>query len=388
MEFFLQSLDNHRIFNFNNVTASNTPGEFFNLLKQGLTCSKVAYISTLYFGETEITNELISLIEIRNKTGKRTVVFLDAARGMTKHIKRMIFKHNLYENFYFKQMNFTFLPGRLSEFLSVFHSKLILFDDIVVFTGANITDDYFTTRIDRYYSINDPSLANNLIEEFFFPLMKQSKRDGYNIIPKNTQKIVLNDYKKIDNQSPKVIQYDETSEFNILEALAKQGFKEFYISTAYLNFPDKYINLLKNLTVKIFVSAPETNKFNNYGLFCNTVTEIYKYSSLKTALRLPKAQIYEFKKEGYTIHTKGLWAFSDSLSVTIVGSSNFNRRSFERDSELNFLLVSNKKEHIDIFRKEVSFMSDNSNLATLKDLSCRHYSLFIMIIYFVINKFL
>lgn len=54
-----------------------------------------------------------------------------------------------------------FLPPRWNETLSVYHIKCYLFDDNVVISGANLSNDYFTTRIDRYVLFeNCPNLAS------------------------------------------------------------------------------------------------------------------------------------------------------------------------------------------------------------------------------------
>lgn len=42
------------------------------------------------------------------------------------------------------------LPGVLSEVRGVQHAKLAIFDDDVLLTGANLSDEYFTNRQDRY----------------------------------------------------------------------------------------------------------------------------------------------------------------------------------------------------------------------------------------------
>ena len=43
-----------------------------------------------------------------------------------------------------------FLPPRWNEILSVYHIKSYIFDNNMIISGANLSNDYFTTRIDRY----------------------------------------------------------------------------------------------------------------------------------------------------------------------------------------------------------------------------------------------
>jgi len=43
--------------------------------------------------------------------------------------------------------------------------KFYVFDNDIIITGANLSEDYFTTRQDRYYVVkNAPDLANYLMD--------------------------------------------------------------------------------------------------------------------------------------------------------------------------------------------------------------------------------
>eukprot|EP01036_Dinobryon_divergens_P041585 gene41585-55130_t len=42
------------------------------------------------------------------------------------------------------------LPSPLNEILGVYHCKYLVFDTDVILTGANISDEYFRNRQDRY----------------------------------------------------------------------------------------------------------------------------------------------------------------------------------------------------------------------------------------------
>ena len=45
---------------------------------------------------------------------------------------------------------YNYLPVQLREVLGVYHVKFLQFDDVVLLTGANLSNEYFTTRVDRY----------------------------------------------------------------------------------------------------------------------------------------------------------------------------------------------------------------------------------------------
>lgn len=422
MKKLLKSLDDFNILTLGELKRLTTPEEFFEVLKDGFINSNEAYISTMYFGEDEQSNELIRLIDKRNREGKRTIIICDKARGMTEHIKGMIRKYKLYDNFYFKMLNYSFLPDKLSEILSVFHSKIILFDEKAILTGANINGSYFNVRLDRYYSTTNVELVNLIIGSIFIPVIQGDNCvGGFNIVKgdlgslyssiyvnkrslkeKNVFgraiKALLEEHNNpinvIDmlddadiNTDPKMLVYDETSEYYVLEALVNRGFNVIYISTAYLNLPYRYIELLRKTNVKIIVNDPETNIFTEYGGYGSYVTEMYKYTNFRTALNLPNAEIYEYRRDGYTMHMKGIWAFADTVAATMIGSSNLNRRSLERDNELNFLLVSTNPEHVKLFKEEVEDLISTSKLRNLEDLRKRDYSLLIILIFIFFNRF-
>jgi CDP-diacylglycerol--glycerol-3-phosphate 3-phosphatidyltransferase len=56
-----------------------------------------------------------------------------------------------------------------------------------------------------------------------------------------------------------------------------------------------------------------------------------------------RIRLLEYERQGWTWHAKGFWFQPPSTlslpTMTLFGSSNFGRRSFERDLEANVLLV-------------------------------------------------
>ena len=49
----------------------------------------------------------------------------------------------------------SYLPGIFSEISGVLHSKLLIFDNHTMITGANLSHNYFTNRQDRYYIVQE-----------------------------------------------------------------------------------------------------------------------------------------------------------------------------------------------------------------------------------------
>ena len=64
-----------------------------------------------------------------------------------------------------------FLPPRWNEILSVYHIKSYIFDDNMIISGANLSNDYFTTRIDRYVLFENCPELINYYEKFSLPFL-------------------------------------------------------------------------------------------------------------------------------------------------------------------------------------------------------------------------
>lgn len=60
-----------------------------------------------------------------------------------------------------------FLPPRWNEVLSVYHMKSYIFDNNMIISGANLSHDYFTSRIDRYVLFEDCPELIQFYQDFF-----------------------------------------------------------------------------------------------------------------------------------------------------------------------------------------------------------------------------
>ena len=71
-----------------------------------------------------------------------------------------LFNMPLKPNDWFAHFILPRLPPRYNELLTTFHLKAYVFDDTLIMSGANLSNDYFTSRQDRYWVIQNASLAN------------------------------------------------------------------------------------------------------------------------------------------------------------------------------------------------------------------------------------
>lgn len=123
--------------------------------------------------------------------------------------------------------------------------------------------------------------------------------------------------------------------------------------SGYPAFPDFfYQNLFnQNLNMKIIGASPFANSFFDAGFVKGRIPKIYR-ERLKNVKKLfdqnklkdPKLQqkIYEWEKLNWTFHAKHLnMNFGDNgWYLSTIGSSNFSRRSLEKDIECNMFIFS------------------------------------------------
>jgi CDP-diacylglycerol--glycerol-3-phosphate 3-phosphatidyltransferase len=138
---------------------------------------------------------------------------------------------------------------------------------------------------------------------------------------------------------------------SLLKAVAPHDRVNLSISSAYLNFPRSYITGFLNSKARIqFITAsPQANGFFNSKGLSRHVPSVYTYlerrlwKAAKAVGRLDHMRFWEYiRPGGWTFHSKGIWySVSDGLpEMTVIGSSNFGRRSAQRDLESQLVLVS------------------------------------------------
>ena len=139
------------------------------------------------------------------------------------------------------------LPGKFNEIIGVQHTKVFVFDNDVCISGANLSNDYFTQRQDRYILIKDaPKLAN-----YFEGLVDSIASFSFDL-----------DQKVIDNQQKPNLTFNT---LNCDNSHPYQGNVKTFVSfanrklTSFLN-RQKNINTLKFDAQKDqFIEASDSN---------------------------------------------------------------------------------------------------------------------------------
>ncbi|OUM59597.1 hypothetical protein PIROE2DRAFT_46915, partial [Piromyces sp. E2] len=141
--------------------------------------------------------------------------------------------------------------------------------------------------------------------------------------------------------------------------------KNLFITSGYLNFTHEFKKKLGEISTEIDIvcAAPQANSFYKGKGISGAIPAAYTILEKQIHdISLNKdvdMRIHEYVRPGWTYHAKGLWAsYKDPETgellpnVTILGSTNFGRRSMNRDVEAQVLMITdNKKLQKDMARE-------------------------------------
>ncbi|CRG98880.1 phosphatidylglycerophosphate synthase, putative [Plasmodium relictum] len=156
-----------------------SPNEFFNTLNSMFKNSKNRIvISCLYLGIGELEKELVESIKKNvNIKNVKVDILLDKQRGTRPEGKLKessvsvlseLFDYcnniniNLFHNPLLGAILYNILPYRINEAIGVMHMKVFIGDDILLLSGANLSDSYLRNRQDRYFLIENKLLADSV----------------------------------------------------------------------------------------------------------------------------------------------------------------------------------------------------------------------------------
>ena len=117
------------------------------------------------------------------------------------------------------------------------------------------------------------------------------------------------------------------------EILSSNFFSKIKFSSGYLNLPDFLLEIIKKSDYEFnaVTSSPRANSFYKAGFFKKNIPFFYRrYEEilLNTFKIKPNCSLFEFEKEGWSFHSKGMWLYEKGKelpSMTIIGSSNFSK---------------------------------------------------------------
>lgn len=188
------------------ITIIHEPQVFYKTLVEKCENAKSRIIlASLYIGVGKLENKLITSIHDNMKRNEnlKVNILLDFTRGTrgvinSKSILMPLINENdsccvsLYHTPALRGLTKKLAPARWNELFGLQHMKLYLIDDTVIISGANLSNDYFTNRQDRYIMIENKGLANfysnfiGKVQEFSLKVKTNGDvqlHDKWNLIP-------------------------------------------------------------------------------------------------------------------------------------------------------------------------------------------------------------
>ncbi|KAI9807290.1 MAG: CDP-diacylglycerol--glycerol-3-phosphate 3-phosphatidyltransferase [Piccolia ochrophora] len=480
-----------------------TPSEFYEVLKSKIrNAQERIFLSTLYIGREE--HELISTIQeaLRAQPNLKVSILADFLRGTRDAPKatcagllssleeefgservevRMYHTPNL--GLYSKRI----IPSRINEGWGLQHIKLYGVDDEIILSGANLSNDYFTNRQDRYHVFSSKAMTDYfakfhkalstlsyVVHPYSFHIRKfqemlelqdaqqqeqerewereegeeqedseedQAKRrkerekklhkvmetseydhsmdwpltnkatsplhdpEGYIVATTKRLAPLIRPPKKPLPPSPfadtivyplaqltPLLDPDTSTEhpglLSLLTALSSSSFSSsrWLFTAGYFNtHPTITRALLNTASAKgtVVTAAPEANGFYNSAGVSGLLPAAYTLLARRFLRRVDRArcrdqiELKEWRRGtvgepgGWTYHAKGLWVTmpgEEQPSVTLVGSSNYTKRSYKLDLEMNALVVTKNADLKKRLADEQEWLQEHARTVTKKDL--------------------
>ncbi|KAK6391983.1 hypothetical protein LTR65_004107 [Meristemomyces frigidus] len=401
-----------------------SPTEFYETLKAKISkAQRRVYLSTLYIGKTE--HELIDTIRkaLKSNPELKVSILTDALRGTREApgpscaslLASLIrdFGPERVEVRMYHTPNLTgirkaILPKRINEGWGLQHMKLYGVDDEIIMSGANLSDDYFTNRQDRYHVFKSMDIT-----DYFYRVYRTTCDLSYRVLPsdqeasgfvldwpsQNVQPAPLSDPKGYIASATKVLQplvtsfpkaavsekHGDTHVYPLLQLtpllkpdtstelpaltgiLRKLGTPEFagskwMFTAGYFNMTAEVRQLLlasKPASATVVAASPWANGFYGSKGVSGLLPAAYTHLSRRFLDAVAQAglsnriAVKEWRKGtvntpgGWTYHAKGIWITlpgQQNPSISLVGSSNYTKRSYSLDLEANTMIVTSNPD--------------------------------------------
>lgn len=387
------------------------PQAFYNrLLTLCTNATQRISIASLYFGTGHLETQLVHEIKqnIQKNADLKVNILIDYTRGTrgksnqtSKNILQSL--HNgsknivlsLYHTPNLRGMTRRIVPARWNELVGLQHMKVYVADHTVIISGANLSNDYFTNRQDRYIVINDKNLSDfyfkliEKVQEFSLQVTADTKcrlhpnwtaglpyegdRKSFGVRARESiselYSSTTDEMKAAQNQRdskidtwifPLVemgqlgIHHDSIVTRRIFSDAAPES--RLNLTTGYFNLTQTYMNTLaKDCKAKcdILMAHPNANGFQGARGPAGGIPAAYSqisrtfYEKLLALGQEQRVRLFEYERCGWTYHAKGLWYYlpeSYLPDLTLIGSSNFGERSVNRDLESQVCLVTVNEE--------------------------------------------
>ncbi|XP_057341735.1 CDP-diacylglycerol--glycerol-3-phosphate 3-phosphatidyltransferase, mitochondrial isoform X1 [Microplitis mediator] len=419
------------------VKIIHEPAVFYStLLDKCKKAEKRITLASLYLGTGKLEGDLVEAIEksvIASNGQLKVNILLDYMRGSRgqNNSRKMLepllnkqwadnIKVHLYHTPKLRGLLKKFIPNRFNELIGLQHMKVYIFDDSLIISGANLSNDYFMNRQDRYFLIEDckelcdfyneliyqvsnfsfklmpdnstsfdtessphpfespakefVSAAKNRIRKFYFnQLDKRQTEAGNNQVTADTWIFPLIQMGQLG------IYHDNEITLRLLKTAPAGASLQF--ATGYFNLTTEYSNALVRdcqASVQLLTAHPTANGF--YGAkgvaggipAAYTLIEKSFYKYCERMKMNERIKLREYIRSGWTYHAKGLWYTLPNQkkpSFTLIGSSNFGYRSVNRDLETQIAVVTKNDKLKNDLHEEYNRLYKNSHQVNRSSLS-------------------
>ncbi|KAF4548115.1 CDP-diacylglycerol--glycerol-3-phosphate 3-phosphatidyltransferase-like protein [Elsinoe fawcettii] len=421
-----------------------TPLDFYSTLKDKILHAKRSvFLSTLYIGKEE--TDFIDTIRqaLRRNPQLRVSILTDYLRGTRENPQRScatllaeLYKEYpkrveiyMYHTPNLNGLKKQWLPARINEGWGLQHMKLYGFDDEIMLSGANLSDDYFTNRQDRYHLISSGEVTqyfrriyNAVCKLSYGMALKGDQGDEAHLrwdtnnptpnpithsekyIQAATKELapLVRPFKRSHNpdadthiyplfQFSPIMRPDRSTELVamklLLGRLATPGFagSSWTFTAGYFNMtPEIRDRLLASNPVQgtVIAASPWANGFYGSKGVSGMLPAAYTHMAKQflTAVSRLKLSSHIKLKEwrfgtvnepgGWTYHAKGLWITlpkERDPSITLIGSSNYTKRSYSLDLEANALITTTNPELKKRLGQEQAWLQKNASEVTRTD---------------------
>ncbi|KAK5712296.1 CDP-diacylglycerol--glycerol-3-phosphate 3-phosphatidyltransferase [Elasticomyces elasticus] len=425
-----------------------SPNEFYETLKLKIAnAQRRVYLSTLYVGKTE--HELIDTIRTALKANPDLTVSVltDYLRGTREEpntscaslLASLVadfpdrVEVRLYHTPNLTGIRKAILPKRINEGWGLQHMKLYGVDDEIIMSGANLSDDYFANRQDRYHVIKSKEVT-----EFFFRVYQTVASLSYRVLPSNSEdggfqvdwpesnvstapladpkayitaatkalapftkapapSLVKNENSSSDThiypllQLTPLLKPDTSTELpaltTVLQLLGTPALagSKWTFTAGYFNMTSQTRKLLldsKPSSATVIAASPWANGFYGSKGVSGMLPAAYTHLSRRFLNAVSSAgltdaiALKEWRKGtvntpgGWTYHAKGIWITlpgQDNPSISLVGSSNYTKRSYSLDLEANTMIVTSNPRLQRRLGEEEKWLQEYATVVTRDD---------------------
>ncbi|VDM31247.1 unnamed protein product [Hydatigera taeniaeformis] len=414
-------------FERNQLEILANPCAFYNAVRDGVkTARRRIVLATLYLGTGELEQRLVEAIAT-NKNNPQVTLLADATRSMrtirataefvdtqqrrmngrtfmtTQSSPLFLLRRiaqlpssqvALYRNHRLHGWMHWVVPERLNELLGLQHMKVYVFDDDIIISGANLSEEYFKTRQDRAWLFRGvPALADfysNLIDIIVSLSYRVTAKGELKAISKETNLELAEGktYCSLFRSRIKAFLTEARAKYAATNAPTVYGTAVFplvqmgaygihqeillvkrllhFLPACDLAFTTGYFCPTHELEVamaaiaqlsehqgsqvNILCAAPQASSFFNSKGLSGVVPAAYRemlISFLQRTSQLPNIHVQEYFRPGWTFHAKGLWVNThgiDATTLASIGSSNYGYRSRDLDLESQIVVVTRDME--------------------------------------------